>query len=68
MKKWEKPEIGELAVDLTHTGICYCENGKSEEVITYRGGKPNRPGHGHNPDRPGKPCPPSPCPPPSKVS
>ena len=64
MKKWETPELSNLTVANTNEGLCYCENGMEEEVITYNHqGQPYRPGHGHKPDRPGKPCPPTPCPP-----
>ena len=66
MKKWENPYIDELVIGETNTELCYCENGIDEEIITYCGGKPHRPGHQHKPggegkpDRPGRPCPPNP--------
>ena len=70
-KHWNNPELKNLELNSTEETLCYCENGINEEVITYCGGKPHRPGHPHKPgDKPhNKPdnrpsCPPQPCPPP----
>lgn len=66
-KNWNNPELKNLELNSTEEMLCYCENGIDEEIITYCGGKPHRPGHPHKPNRPEKPekpCPPTPCPPP----
>lgn len=57
MKKWENPQLGELAMEETQTETCYCEAGEiaAGETNTFKHGC----GHPHCP---GHPCPPKPTP------
>ena len=61
MKKWEQPQLGELAMEETHEVTCYCEAG--EALAASTGERHHGGGHPHRPPHQGGPCPDEPKPP-----